>query len=346
MTTKINRHLTWQRMCACMATCAMAIVVACPIAGFASVQTASADDTANTVSTIIVRDGMLSRYTQLGGAQGILRQPLENEHPTANGGAEQRFQGGTLFWNPSLRGSYLVRDGMLSRYTQLGGPAGRLGLPCADELAVPGGASQVFQGGTLFWNPSLRGAYLVRDGMLSKYAAARYEQGPYGLPVSDEYAWNGGARQDFQYGSMFWNVSDWWKYSSQGPYPNLAGVSNLNVAVSIASQRVYIRDGERVLYTMITSTGINDWTPRGTYRINGRGPSFYNRNEAMGARNWVRFIGNFLFHSVPIDSSGNYIVSEAWKLGQPASHGCIRLTVADSQWFYNAIPDGTLVSIW
>ena len=36
---------------------------------------------------------------------------------------------------------------------------------------------------------------------------------------------------------------------------------------------------------------------------------------------------------------------EGAKLGQPASHGCVRLTVADAQWFYDQVPDGTLVTI-
>ena len=36
---------------------------------------------------------------------------------------------------------------------------------------------------------------------------------------------------------------------------------------------------------------------------------------------------------------------EGNKLGQPASHGCVRLTVADAEWFYNQIPEGTPVTI-
>ena len=65
----------------------------------------------------------------------------------------------------------------------------------------------------------------------------------------------------------------------------------------------------------------------------------------MGANWWVSFYGDYLFHTVPTDSDGNYIVSEAEKLGRPASHGCLRLTVSDAKWIYDNIPDGTTVVI-
>jgi lipoprotein-anchoring transpeptidase ErfK/SrfK len=41
-----------------------------------------------------------------------------------------------------------------------------------------------------------------------------------------------------------------------------------------------------------------------------------------------------------MDINKNIIQSEADKLGAPASHGCIRLSVEDAYWFYNIIPAG------
>lgn len=146
-----------------------------------------------------------------------------------------------------------------------------------------------------------------------------------------------------------WNqgqeTADWTSPSQEGGYPNLSRVANLNVDISIANQQVYICDGNRVIYTMIASTGLNDWTPRGNYTVNGRGTYFMNP-DGMGARNWVRFLGPYLFHSVPINRSGQYIVSEAQKLGRPASHGCARLTIPDSLWLYQQLRDGTPVHVY
>ena len=133
---------------------------------------------------------------------------------------------------------------------------------------------------------------------------------------------------------------------SGGAYPSLAGQPNLNVRVSISEQLVYIRSGERVLYTMIASTGVNGTTPLGTYYVSGRGYSFYNAGEGMGGRYWVNFLRSlYLFHTVPVDAAGNYIESEAMKLGRPASHGCVRLTIPDARFLYENLPDGTRVTI-
>ncbi|MBS6716931.1 MAG: L,D-transpeptidase [Bifidobacterium longum] len=131
-----------------------------------------------------------------------------------------------------------------------------------------------------------------------------------------------------------------------GKQPDLSQYSDLSVKVSIAKQEVYVQSGGETIYTMIASTGLNDTTPRGNYVIGMRGDHFYNPAEGMGADYWVRFNGPFLFHSVPTGAnSGEYMEEEGNKLGQPASHGCVRLTVADAEWFYNQIPEGTPVTI-
>ena len=144
---------------------------------------------------------------------------------------------------------------------------------------------------------------------------------------------------------------DWLK-PSDGPYPQLKPAERLWIRVSLERQTVDIMNGRRSLYAMIASTGLNspadDRTPQGVFFIQReRGLSFYSAREGEGARYWVSWLrhGEYLFHSVPTDRKGRVIVDEARKLGQNASHGCIRLTLPDARWIYENIPYGTKVVI-
>lgn len=125
---------------------------------------------------------------------------------------------------------------------------------------------------------------------------------------------------------------------------------NLWIDCNLSQQRVYIKDGDQVLKVMVTSSGLDtnpdNSTPRGTFQIGQRDTWFYNAQEKEGGMYWVSFKGlEFLFHSVPMDQNQQIIQSEADKLGQKASHGCLRLSVPDAKWFYDNIPPETKVVI-
>lgn len=110
--------------------------------------------------------------------------------------------------------------------------------------------------------------------------------------------------------------------------------------------RVDVYQGDALVRTMIASGGRpGHETPAGVFRIQNRGYHFFSQKYQEGAYYWVRIFGNYLFHSVPVDIDGNVIQEEAEKLGCPASHGCVRLSFPDAQWFYETVPDGTLVVI-
>ncbi|WP_235804118.1 L,D-transpeptidase [Ligilactobacillus hayakitensis] len=143
---------------------------------------------------------------------------------------------------------------------------------------------------------------------------------------------------------------DWRGPSEDKPYPDVNKYPNMWVKVSTTANRVYLMNGNQVLYTMLASTGARGMeTPKGTFYIQGeRGNHFFNQYSREGANYWVSFKdhGVYLFHSVPVDVNGNYIVKEAEQLGkQSLSHGCIRLSVSDAKWFYQNIKYGTKVVI-
>ena len=153
------------------------------------------------------------------------------------------------------------------------------------------------------------------------------------------------------YGHQQQPINNQWQHASENAaYPTLSDHPHMWVLVSLRQQRVYLIDHGRVLYRMYASTGSHhEKTPVGIYHVQPeRGLSFYNAHSGEGARYWVSWKnhGEFLFHSVPTDAHGNYVISEAEKLGKTAaSHGCIRLSVPDARWLYQNIRQGTRVVI-
>jgi len=113
---------------------------------------------------------------------------------------------------------------------------------------------------------------------------------------------------------------------------------------------VYKKDSEgnyTVPYkAMICSTG-GELTPLGTYKV----PIKYEW-RALVEETWgqyaTRIDGPYLFHSVPYDDQdpSTLLPGEFDKLGEAASHGCIRMTVEDAKWIYDNIAVGTTVIIY
>ncbi|MFC7394514.1 L,D-transpeptidase [Scopulibacillus cellulosilyticus] len=143
-----------------------------------------------------------------------------------------------------------------------------------------------------------------------------------------------------------------WNAPSGGPYPKLKKGENIWLDVSKKDQKVYVKDGNKTIYTMIASTGLDKnpdtTTPTGTFHIQAeRGKWFYSPQYKEGAKYWVSWKnhGEFLFHSVPMDKKQHVITADAKKLGHKDSHGCIHLTIPDAKWIYDNIPYNTKVVI-
>ena len=143
-----------------------------------------------------------------------------------------------------------------------------------------------------------------------------------------------------------------WLRPTGGPYPRLEAGARLWVKVSLERQRVYIMDGGKSVYTMIASTGLDtppdDRTPEGTFYVQReRGLSFYSSKAGEGARYWIPGCITASTSSIrcPSTKRGDIILDEARKLGNKASHGCIRLSLADAKWVYDNIPYSTKVVI-
>ncbi len=100
---------------------------------------------------------------------------------------------------------------------------------------------------------------------------------------------------------------------------------------------------------MLCSTGKEgtDSDP-GDWVLNGRKANWcYFPKWGGYARYWTRINGSIAFHSIIYRSVSlsDPKVSSYNMLGQKASHGCIRLTVADAKWIFDNCGEGTVVHI-
>lgn len=151
------------------------------------------------------------------------------------------------------------------------------------------------------------------------------------------------------YGDVMRHPIQWWMSSETVPYPDLSQLHDFWIHVRIGQNRVYLMDGNNVVYTMYCTAGryVNgvSLTPTGTYYIQQeRGDEF---DYAFHWTSWKDH-GVYLFHSVIFDGpwTGRIDPAEAAKLGvEPGSHGCIRLAMPDADWIQHHVPAGTKVVI-
>lgn len=139
------------------------------------------------------------------------------------------------------------------------------------------------------------------------------------------------------------------KSSEIKPYPHGMSAKKDKIVVSLKKQRAYLIRGRKTRYEFYVSTGADNSTPKGHFRINTyRAPWFYSASEKMGARFAVGWLqgGLYLFHENPRNIHHKLIKKVANKLGKkPTSHGCIHLSTSDANWFYQKAPTGLRVII-
>lgn len=114
-------------------------------------------------------------------------------------------------------------------------------------------------------------------------------------------------------------------------------------------QKTYVFENKsgqwQLLRTMPTSTGNNRTpTPTGEFEVNAYVPAF-GMNKGYRCKNALHLFGDYLYHSVMFDVEGKYVLGGQGKLGERASHGCLRLSPENSEWLYKTMPLGTKVLI-
>lgn len=141
----------------------------------------------------------------------------------------------------------------------------------------------------------------------------------------------------------------WIKNTKENLKVNIDKKTEYVIDVCISSQRMKVFKKDKLLKDIACSTGIlgnsDTETPLGTFYIQTKGNYFFSGKYQEGGRYYIKFFSDYLIHSIPVDKNGNIIEEERKKIGNPASHGCIRISMNDSKWVYDNIPQGSEVSI-
>ena len=130
-------------------------------------------------------------------------------------------------------------------------------------------------------------------------------------------------------------------YTSKTDFLILTDISRQQTHVFLKSQE----QNWKHMRSLSCSTGMNiSPTTRGEFQIADRGLWFYSERLESGAKYWMRFNGDYLFHSIPMNSQCEIIEDEN-TVGIRRSNGCVRLLVDDAKWLYDNVPDKTTVII-
>lgn len=130
-------------------------------------------------------------------------------------------------------------------------------------------------------------------------------------------------------------------------YKNFSSSTNQLIWVDLDRQLTYIFTGTKNNWTHIKTIAISSGknispTIRGSFTIKERGDWFYSNFFQSGAKNWLQFNGDYLFHSLPLDINGNIQDST---LRERRSAGCLRMSLENSEWFYSNILRGSTVFV-
>ena len=119
------------------------------------------------------------------------------------------------------------------------------------------------------------------------------------------------------------------------------------ILVDISEQHMYVYEGDTLIYSFVSSTGMNSATRVGNFSVLNKIPNAYGATWNIWMPNWlgIYWAGSLQngIHALPILPSG----AQLWSgyLGVPISYGCVVLGAYESQLLYDWADVGTPVEI-
>jgi lipoprotein-anchoring transpeptidase ErfK/SrfK len=137
-------------------------------------------------------------------------------------------------------------------------------------------------------------------------------------------------------------------YSNTTQYdapPSYSG--NKYILVDISEQHMYVYEGDGLVYSFVSSTGMNNATRTGSFSVLDKIPNAYGATWDIWMPNWlgIYWAGSMEngIHALPILPNGGTLW--AGYLGVPISYGCVVLGTYEAQVLYDWADIGTPVEI-
>jgi len=131
------------------------------------------------------------------------------------------------------------------------------------------------------------------------------------------------------------------------PAPQSFGGGNTLILVDISEQHMYVYEGEALIYSFVASTGMNNATRVGTFRVLDKIPNAYGSTWDIWMPNWlgIYWAGSLEngIHALPTLPNGGTLW--AGYLGAPISYGCVVLGTYEAQLLYDWAQVGATVEI-
>jgi len=121
-----------------------------------------------------------------------------------------------------------------------------------------------------------------------------------------------------------------------------------SIRVNKSTNVVTLYRGSTPVKAMLCSVGLSDATPSGTFSLHAPLSNWHPLFGGVYGQYCRTITGNILFHSVYYMGYHNIhtlATGEYVKLGQAASHGCVRLSAGDAYYIWTNVPTGTQVTI-
>ncbi|HET9138247.1 N-acetylmuramoyl-L-alanine amidase [Actinophytocola sp.] len=148
------------------------------------------------------------KWVALGGESGPLGGVYQQEQDLPGGGRGAYFAGsdGVTITSSAAAGTHFLRGPIQRAWVAMGGAG--WSYPTTDELAVPGKPglyNDFLNGSSIYWSAA-GGAHAVGGAIKTWWVQGGGAAGRYGLPYSDEFAFDGGTRrQDFTTVTVIYN---------------------------------------------------------------------------------------------------------------------------------------------